>query len=124
MTADGKILEQRLDSFQIEQLTKFFNVRHKHPNDDVCDNNTDWSKYDLWGIYVHLLEEVAEVRKLLYNNSIRSEKPGNINFKQLRMECVDVANMAFILGEVAKELQIKRMVASLPDDFDPDPLRR
>jgi hypothetical protein len=124
MTEDGKVLRKKLDDFQIEQLTKFFNVRYKHPNDDVCDNNTDWSKYDLWKVLDHLMEEIIEVCNLLYINAPDPKNTEKIDFKQLRMECVDVANLAFILGEVAKELQIKRMVASLPDDFDPDPLRR
>lgn len=124
MTEDGKKLKERLNSFQIEQISKFFAVREKHEGNDVCDNRTDWSRFDLWQIWDHLLDEVAEVRNLLYDNSLKSEKAGNINLKQLRMECVDLANMAFILGEVVKERQIQRLAAALPDDFSSDPLQR
>ncbi len=124
MTEDGKILKERLDSFQIEQISKFFAVREKHKDSDVCDNRTDWSKFNLWGIWNHLLEEVVEVRNLLYDNNSEYKKIGRLNLKQLRMECVDLANMAFILGEVVKERQIQRLAAALPDDFSSDPLQR
>ena len=124
MTEDGKILKERLDSFQIEQISKFFAVRDKHKGDDICDNQTDWSKYDLWGIWNHLLEEVVKVRNLLYGGFAERQKTESINLKQLRMECVDLANMAFILGEVVKERQIQRLAAALPDDFSSDPLQR
>ena len=124
MIADGKKLKERLDSFQIEQISKFFAVREKHKDSDVCDNRTDWSKFNLWGIWNHLLEEVVEVRNLLYDNNSEYKKIGRLNLKQLRMECVDLANMAFILGEVVKERQIQRLAAALPDDFSSDPLQR
>ena len=124
MTEDGKKLKERLDSFQIEQISKFFAVREKHKDSDVCDNRTDWSKFNLWGIWNHLLEEVVEVRNLLYDNNSEYKKIGRLNLKQLRMECVDLANMAFILGEVVKERQIQRLAAALPDDFSSDPLQR
>ena len=124
MTEDGKILKERLDSFQIEQISKFFAVRDKHKGDDICDNQTDWSKYDLWGVWSHLLDELVEVRNLLYDRFAEPKKTESIDLKQLRMECVDLANMAFILGEVVKERQIQRLAAALPDDFDPDPVKR
>ena len=124
MAEDGKKLKERLDSFQIEQISKFFAVREKHEGNDVCDNQTDWSKFALWGVWDHLLDEIVEVSNLLYNQSRKPKEIKAIDLKQLRKECVDVANMAFILGEVAKELQIQRLVAALPDDFDPDPLKR
>ena len=103
MIEDGKILKERLDSFQIEQLTKFFDVRHKHPNDDVCDNNTDWSKFDLYAIWNHLLEEFFEVTNILFDSNGNKKTIEPIGINQLRQECVDVGNMAFLLAEVAKE---------------------
>ena len=103
MIADGKILKERLDSFQIEQLTKFFDVRHKHPNDDVCDNNTDWGKFDLYAIWNHLLEEFFEVTNILFDSNGNKKAIEPIGINQLRQECVDVGNMAFLLAEVAKE---------------------
>ena len=124
MNEDGKLLKEKLNSFQIEQLTKFFNVRHKHPHNDVCDNNTDWSKFDLWKVLDHLLEEIIEVCNLLYINAPEPKTTEKINLKQLQEECVDVANMAFILAEIAKELQIQRLTDALPSSFDPYPLKR
>ena len=103
MIADGKILKERLDSFQIEQLTKFFDMRHKHPNDDVCDNNTDWSKFDLYAIWKHLLEEFFEVTNILFDLNGNKKAIDPIGINQLRQECVDVGNMAFLLAETAKE---------------------
>ena len=108
----------------MEQISKFFAVRDKHKVDDICDNQTDWSKYDLWGVWSHLLDEVVEVRNLLYDRFAEPKKAESIDLKQLRMECVDLANMAFILGEVVKERQIQRLAAALPDDFSSDPLQR
>ena len=122
MMEDGKILKEKLDDFQIEQITKFFQVRHKHAGADVCDNLTDWSKFDLWVVWNHLLEEVLEVRDILRDSSGNIKRIGPIELKQLRKECVDVANMAFILGEIAKELKLQMMADALPDDFQPDPL--
>ncbi len=124
MAEDGKILKERLDGFHIEQMSKFFAAREKHKDSDVCDNQTDWSKFTLWEVWNHLLEEIVEVSNLLYNQSRKPKEIEAIDLKELRKECVDTANMAFILAEVAKELQIKRIIASLPDDFDIDPLRR
>ena len=124
MAEDGKILKERLDSFQIEQISKFFAVREKHEGNDVCDNRTDWSKFILWEVWDHLLEEIVEASDLLHGYRQKPKKIKAINLKQLRKECVDIANMAFLLGEVAKELQIQRLAAALPDDFSSDPLQR
>ena len=124
MSEDGKILRERLDGFQIEQISKFFAVREKHKDSDVCDNRTDWGKFTLWEVWDHLLEEIYEASYLLHGYRQKPKKIKATNLKQLRKECVDIANMAFILGEIAKELQIQKLAATLPDNFDPDQLKR
>ena len=114
MMEDGKILKNKLDDFETEQIAKFFQVRHKHAGTDVCDNMTDWSRFDVWAIWTHLLEEVVEVRNILFDSNGNKKRIGSIEFNQLRKECVDVSNMGFVLGEVAKE----RVVQSVPSSID------
>ena len=74
-------LNERLDAFRAEMFAKFKRVEHKHRGNSVTDDEVDWLTFDWEKIRDHFWEEVEELRK-----SPTDDK-----------ECVDIANMAFLL---------------------------
>jgi hypothetical protein len=104
-----RVIQERLDEFKVEQLAAFIRAQPKHPEDDVLDDKTDWSKFDVSMLEVHLIEELCEyfevseetTQKIV--NLLYPRAPGPRNPK----EAVDIANMAFLLWGVERATRQK-----------------
>ena len=74
-------MTKRLNQFKHEMYDKFVEVDGKHQGESVLDDNIDWDSFNWNAIESHFWEEVEELRQSNHDSK----------------ECIDVANMAFLL---------------------------
>ena len=77
-------IDKYLREFNKAQIDKFEKRKNKHTDDNVTDDNTDWSKLDFMDLYNHLMDEIVEFE--------HAETPA-----RMRDEAIDVANLAFLV---------------------------
>lgn len=87
------VVESLLDQFKAEMLAKLKLRAERHPNDNILSCSVeDLMNYDLQPIIEHFNLEIEE----LYTAR------GFLGPKEIRKECVDVANMSFIEWMIRK----------------------
>lgn len=77
-------IDKYLKEFNQAQINKFEKRKNKHTDDNVIDDNTDWSKLSFMDLYNHFMDEIVE-----FENAATPAR--------MRDEAIDVANMAFLL---------------------------